>query len=116
MIWLWLSAGLMAITAFLHSYFGEKRLIGPILGSDLQLVKTPLARMVIRLAWHLTSILMLINAALMVWPGTPVALVAATAATWLVMGLIDAVLTKGKHIGWPPITAAGVFGLIGSVL
>lgn len=116
MIFLHLSAATMVLTGLTHSYFGEKRLIVPILASELPVANDPLGRMVIRLAWHFTTILMVLNACVMIWPATPNGLIMVTTAVWLVVGLIDAALTKGRHIGWPLITLAGGFGLCGVIL
>lgn len=116
MTWLFLSAVFMVLTGAAHSYFGEKRLIIPILSSGIEVAENPLGRVVIRAAWHLTTLLMVLNAAVMVWPDTPRTLAIVTASAWLVSGIVDAVISKGKHIGWPPITLAGIFGLMGSLL
>jgi hypothetical protein len=62
-IFLVAAALLTLITAFTHSYFGEQRLIGPLVASS---------------------------------DGV----------------MFDAVLTRGKHIGWPMLTAIGLFSLL----
>lgn len=110
-----ISAAAMVLTAFAHSFFGEKRLISPILALDVAIMRIPLARQVLRGAWHLTSVLMILNALAVIWPGTPSVLVGATGAVWLAVGLLDAVLTRGKHIGWPLLSAAGLFAVLGVV-
>lgn len=105
------------LTAFAHSYFGERRLIGPLLASNSGILGRPLARQVIRFAWHLTSV---------VWAGQALLLAraAATPASFdrsvvgaigilhLGAGLFDAVYTRGKHIGWPLLTAIGLCCLL----
>lgn len=113
MIWLWLSAAGMAATASLHSVLGEKRLIRPLLALDQGIMGVDLARRVFRFAWHAMSVLMLVSAALVVWPGTPSALILLTGAAWTAVGLFDAVYTRGRHIGWPALTASGLFALMG---
>lgn len=115
MIWLWLASGTMTLTALVHCVVGERRLITPLLAIDHPLIHRFLARRLIRFAWHVTGILMLICAALVVWPGVPNGLVIVTGAAWLGAGLIDLVMTKGQHIGWPMLTAAGLFALTGSL-
>jgi hypothetical protein len=110
----YISAALIFVTAMVHSFLGEKRLIGPILALETGIVARPLARAVLRFAWHLTSVLMLLTALLLVWPGTPIALIRITAAAYLLVGLIDAVVTRGKHVGWPMLAGAGVLALVGA--
>lgn len=112
MTYLWLSATLMAATAVTHSVLGEKRLIGPLLARDIDLLSGYRANLV-RFAWHFTSALMLVTAFVVAWPDTPVALIHITGAAWLIAGLLDAALTRGKHVGWPPLSAAGILALLG---
>jgi hypothetical protein len=119
-----LSAMLMVITALVHSIVGEKKLIKPILDlRELQqvlvlgeenkphIMKRRQPRRVLRFAWHITSVLMVLSALLVIWPDVPLALIAITGAIWLIAGIVDAIYTKGKHIGWPLLTAAGALAL-----
>lgn len=111
------AALLMVLTGFMHSYFGERRLIGPLLAIDAPLVKHRLARWVIRFAWHLTTPLMWFMALVLLRGAQAPAtmdrlLVTIIGVMWLVAGLIDAVGSRGKHIGWPPITLAGLLTLL----
>ena len=114
MTWLRLSAATMVATALVHSIAGERRLIGPILALNTGVVARPLGRLVLRFAGHLTSALMLLSAATVAWPEMPDALLRIIGAVWLAVGLFDAVFTRGRHIGWPALAAAGVFALLGS--
>jgi hypothetical protein len=70
---------------------------------------------VTRFTWHFTSLLMALSAAVVVWPKSPGGLVAVTGATWVAAGLFDGALTRGEHIGWPFLTLAGIFALIGGL-
>lgn len=115
MIWLWLSALTMVATALVHSIFGERRLIGPILALDSAITNKSLARQVLRFAWHFTSLLMIVSALLVAWPETPLRLIAVTGMIWLFVGLFDAVYTRGKHIGWPFLAGAGTLALLGAM-
>lgn len=90
-------------------------MITPLLAINHPLIERFLARRLIRFAWHITGILMLINAALVVWPGVPNNLIIVTGAAWLAAGIVDLIVTKGQHIGWPMLTAAGIFTLLGSL-
>ena len=88
-MWLWASAAMMTATALLHSLFGERRLIVPLLATDSELIARPHTRRLIRFAWHATSLLMLTTALTIVWPGTPRAVVALVGSVWLIAGLGD---------------------------
>lgn len=114
MTWLWLSAAFMVTTALVHGALGEKRLIQPLLALDQGIMAVDLARKVFRFAWHAMSVLMLVSAASVVWPGTPRALVLLIGAAWTAVGLADGLYTRGRHIGWPILTASGVFAILGA--
>lgn len=114
MIWLWLSAAFMATTALVHGVLGEKRLIGPLMTLDQGIMAVDLARKVVRFAWHATSVLMLVSAATVVWPGTPRDLILLIGAAWTAVGLFDAMYTRGRHIGWPILTLSGLFAVLGA--
>ena len=114
MSWLWASAALMVLTALIHSYLGEKQLIGPLLSRETTVLKQPLARKVLRFAWHLTALLMLVCAAVVVWPEAPDQLVLLTGGAWLAIGLFDAIYSRGQHVGWPVLSAAGLFAVLGA--
>ena len=115
MIWLTISAVAMVVTAVIHSVAGEKRLIGPALAGRKGIFAVPQSRQVMRGAWHLTSLFMALTAAVMVWPDTDLGLKATVAGVWLLIGLYSLVSTRGRHVGWPSLTVAGVTGLIGSL-
>jgi hypothetical protein len=114
-IQLW-AAALIVITALAHSVLGEQRLIGPLLAKADGVLESPLARNVTRFAWHWTSALWLLAAAVLAlsaygdiqlpW------LVFAIGAAHFVFGVADAILTKGRHVGWPLITLAGALALL----
>lgn len=104
----------MVLTAFVHSILGEKRLIIPLLAKDKTVLTQPLSRKVVRFAWHFTSLLMVISAALVIWPGVPRELVMFAGGAWLAVGLADAIYTRGQHVGWPLLSAAGLCALLGA--
>jgi hypothetical protein len=106
------SAAAMAFTGVAHSFVGEKRLIGPLLALNIDLLSGYRSNLV-RFAWHFTSLLMIVTALLIAWPGTPRPLIMITGAMWLIAGVGDAILTRGKHIGWPLLSAAGLLALLG---
>lgn len=115
MIWLWLSAAFMVTTAGVHSVLGYRRLIVPMLRSEAGPLADPLSRRIIRFAWHATSVLMLISAAAVAWPGTANTLLIVIGGGWLATGLFNAAYTKGRHIAWPALSGAGIFALIGAL-
>lgn len=115
MNWLILSAVAMGVTAIIHSVAGEKRLIGPALADKTGIFANKQSRQVMRGAWHLTSLFMLLTAAVMVWPATNDGLKALVASVWLAIGLYSLISTRGRHVGWPSLTVAGVAGLLGSL-
>ncbi len=114
-ILLYLAAALCVLTACIHSYFGEKRLIAPVIKSNNGVMVKPLARHVLRLAWHWTSLLWaLVGAYLFLAAQGEIAhrpLLLGVGLVHLAAGVIDGVMTRGKHIGWPPIVLIGVLVL-----
>jgi hypothetical protein len=115
-IFLSLAAGTMIVTALTHSILGEIRLIQPILRSETKLMRHPLARQVVRFAWHLTSVQWFVLAYFLlrpVWGGAPIdrEFILVIGVAHLLVGIFDAIVTRGKHVGWPLLTATGVFAL-----
>lgn len=108
-----ISSVAMVLTALAHSIVGEKRLIQPLLATRIELLSGYRGNLV-RFAWHFTSLLMLTNALLVAMPAAPIDLIKITGAIWLIAGIFDAVLTRGKHIGWPLLSAAGLLALLGN--
>ena len=106
---------LCVVTAGIHSVIGEYKLIRPLLHSQARLMREPLARQVLRFAWHWTSALWLCVALVLVSAGTGSfvdhTILLAIALAHIVCGLADAVLTRGKHIGWPFIVSIGALTL-----
>lgn len=82
---------------------------------DSGIMGIDLARRVFRLAWHALSLLMLVSAASVLWPGTPRGLILLIGAAWTATGLFDAVYTRGRHIGWPFLTASGLLAIAGAL-
>lgn len=112
-MWLYLAAAAMVITAAIHSWAGEAKLIGPLLRGHEAPLDNPQSRKVMRSAWHLTSAFMVICAAVVAWPQTPRSLVLLVGGFWLVLGLFSLISSKGKHVGWPTLIASGALALIG---
>ena len=108
-----LSAAVMILTAIAHSVMGERRLITPLLAHNIDLL-AGYRSMLVRFAWHYTSVLMVVTALLVAWPGAPLPLVKITGVAWLVAGVFDAIVTRGKHVGWPLLSLAGILTLVGA--
>ncbi len=111
-----LAALLLAATMLVHSILGQKRLIRPLLDEKAGVMQRPLARFILPFAWHLTSAIGFIVAAILLgWAWAPEAArtigLTATAAIFIVSGIGDAIGSKGKHIGWPFLTAIGLCAL-----
>lgn len=103
-------------TLLVHSIVGEKRLIGPLVHSNDGVMSNDLAKQVTRFAWHFTSILGLIATFILAksaynFAEADIALLAVTGSAFLVSGIYDAIITKGKHIGWPMLAAVGALTL-----
>ncbi len=114
MMWFYLSAVLMTATAVIHSVAGEKRLIGPLIAKGQSAIPTEQGQKIMRSAWHLTSAFMLSNAFVIAWPDTAPSLKILIGAFWLLIGSFSLIASRGKHVGWPTLTGAGIAALIGS--
>ena len=110
---LYFSSAAMVLTAIAHSVVGEKRLIAPLLSINIDVLSGYRSNLV-RFAWHFSSLLKIFTACVVAWPSTPIPLRQATGAMWLLAGVGDAILTRGKHIGWPLLSTAGFLALLGS--
>ena len=114
---LFLAAGVVCVlTALVHSLVGEVRLIGPLVRSRSGVMGRPLARQVVRFAWHWTSVLWLMVAGVLVSAGVGHAvdtwLLACIGGVHLVLGLFDAAVTRGRHLGWPMLILIGGLTLL----
>lgn len=107
-----LSAVLVVLTCAVHSIVGEIRLIGPIMRQREGILASDLARQVLRFAWHFMTALGFLLAWFLINMGAgsmPVdeASVLLVGFVLVCAGVIDAIYTRGKHIGWPLIVASG---------
>jgi hypothetical protein len=111
-----LASLLIVATMFVHSMLGQRRLIRPLLDENHGVMRRPLARFIVPFAWHLTSFIGLIVAAiLLAWawlPGQAATIgLAMTGVIFTVGGIWDAIGSKGQHVGWPPLTLIGLSAL-----
>ncbi len=114
---LFLAAGVACVaSALMHSLLGEAWLVGPLVRSRTGVMGRPSARQVTRLAWHWTSVLWLMTGGVLVSAGLghPVDtwLLACIGGVHLVLGLFDAVVTRGRHLGWPLLVLIGGLTLL----
>ncbi len=111
-----LAAALILLTMAVHSLLGQKRLIQPLLSIENDILAHPLARFLIGFAWHLTSAIGAVLAAiLLAWAWVPdharAIGLAATGVVFLASGFYDAIGSRGRHIGWPLLVAIGAVAL-----
>jgi hypothetical protein len=116
-----LAALLIVLTMLVHSILGQRRLIRPLLADASGVMQRPLARFIVPFAWHLTSFIGLIVAAiLLAWAWSPgdakIIGLATTGTVFAVSGIVDAIGSKGQHVGWPPLTLIGLTALVALLL
>jgi hypothetical protein len=108
-----LASLLLVVTMCVHSVMGQRRLVRPLLDDGAGVMRHPLARFIMPFAWHLTSGIGLVVAAiLLAWAWKPDQArfigLTATGLVFTASGLVDAIGSKGKHIGWAPLTLIGL--------
>jgi hypothetical protein len=124
-IMLYAAASFAVICAVVHSVLGERRLIGPILAEiplGPAVLKSRLARKILRLAWHVTSIGWIAQAAvfiiLAVVPtdaqSRPIAVT--IGVSFLLMAAISIAMSRGRHVGWPILAAVGLAAVAAAVV
>lgn len=109
------ASALLMLTMIVHSIIGQRRLIRPLLDEGMVggVMKHPMARFIAPFAWHLTSSIGLVVAAILLcWAWAPdqartVGLIA-TGIVFTGAGVVDAIGSKGRHIGWAPLTLVGL--------
>lgn len=112
-----LASLLIVATMIVHSMLGQRRIIRPLLKEGAGVMQKPLARFIVPFAWHLTSFIGLIVAAILfAWAWAPDQArtigLAMTGIVFTVGGIWDAIGSKGQHIGWPPLTLIGLSALV----
>jgi len=114
---LYIAAALLLFTAVVHSLLGERRLIGPLLSRREGILASELARVLIRLAWHLTSATWAVLAVILIQLAhDPIGArrwaAASTGVAFTCAGVLDIVYSRRRHVGWPLLTAIGVAALL----
>ena len=118
---LFAAALLTFVIGGVHSWLGERLLLGPLLAEGKRvgmLEKSEFARGVLRFAWHITTV---------AWWGMGVVLLAFSwmlpdagqrmglivlAATFLITGMIILVVSRGRHLAWPVFLAIAGLTLV----
>lgn len=106
------SAALIVVTAAIHSFKGERRVISAVAAIDPAALD-PRIRRIIHFSWHLESVFMVLTAATLAWPGSPTMLVRLIGATYLMIGLVVLWRSRGRHVSGPLFTGAGLLALFG---
>jgi len=119
---LYVAAALMAALAIAHSIIGERRLIGPLARRD-DLPRlfggTRFSGATLRFAWHVTSVLGLGFAAILLaiaLGATDDEIVIVIGCTLIVSGIFPLVFTRGRHVAWVVFFAAGALCLLSAVV
>lgn len=108
---------MLFIVSAVHSWGGEKYLWRPLFKhKGNRILESQLARVVLRLAWHLTSVLWLVLASVVYTVAfepsfIEVVVLGVVGTSFVIVGLVDLIASKGQHIGWPLLTLVGVFAL-----
>ncbi len=110
-----IAATLTVAVSIVHSWVGERRLIGPLLAIEPRpgVLKSPFLRQVLRHAWHITSLawtgMAVVLAALAVAPQGEAGRIAiiGIGVTFLIHGVAILALSRGRHIAWPAFLAIG---------
>ncbi len=100
----------IAATGAIHSVLGERRMIGPLLARGA-FAEMPRVGRAVRFTWHLATLLMVLTALTVAWPGTPAVIVKLIGAAYLSLGLLSLWMTRGRHISGPMFTASGLLAL-----
>ncbi len=103
-----------------HSWAGERRLIGPLLAPERRqalLDKSIFARRVLRFAWHLTTVAWWgIGAMLVALAHTPVdpsgrLVLWIIAATFLINAIVILLTSRGRNLAWPVFIAIAALSI-----
>jgi hypothetical protein len=105
---------LIAATGAIHSLLGERRMIRPLLDSGA-FASMPRVGRAVRFAWHMSTLLMVLTALTVAWPGTPKVLAGLIGAAYLILGLVSLTMTRGRHISGPLFAGAGLLALVAAL-
>jgi len=117
------AAVLTVAVSLVHSWLGERRLIGPLLAVEPRpaALKGGFPRNVLRFAWHITSLAWIGMAGMMValaqgplnGPGRLASL--AVGVTFLVHAALVLGMSRGRHLAWPVFLVIGLLCLMAAL-
>lgn len=108
------AAVLAVVLGAVHSWLGERRLIGPLLDPGSRtgiLARSAFSRSVLRFAWHITSVAWWGMAAVLALLATSPLdsqgklAITAVAITFLITGVVILITSRGRHLAWPVFVA-----------
>ncbi len=105
--------GLM-LTAILHSIGGEAYLLRPLFKKrGNRVLESALSRLVLRSAWHVTSMTWLVLAIILyAYAFKPddlgAVILLSIGSCFAGIGLFDLIATRGRHAGWPFLLLTGL--------
>jgi len=111
------SIAALVATSLVHSLGGEIYLLRPLFKHrGNRVLEHPLARMVLRFAWHLTSICWIVLAVILYAlafdePHLRTVILGSVSLSFTGAGLFDLIASRGRHIGWPLLLLTGLFAL-----
>lgn len=103
------AAVLTVFIGIVHSWLGERRLIGPLLSPELRsgvLAHSKFARDVLRFAWHLTTLTwwgfaaMFVVLSLSPLDETGRAILVIASVVFFAMGVVTVIAGRGRHLAW----------------
>jgi len=119
-LWLVAAAAVIVLLAIAHSYLGERILIGPLQRRDdlpPMMGDTTLSKRTLRFAWHVTSVLALGLAGLLLllarYEQDTLTAARIIAATLALSGLLSLVIARGRHPAWILFFAAALLAWLG---
>jgi len=112
-----LAAVLIVLLGIAHSMLGERYILTPLFRRDLPKLfgGQEFTRNTLRFAWHLTTVLAF-GLGVILWqlPSTPSPMSLARTLGWCLVasGLLPLVFTRGRHLAWVVLLAAGGLCLV----
>ena len=121
MMWLVISGLLLIVIGAVHSWLGERQIIGPVLAYPYEsgpIADSPRVKRILRGAWHFTSITWFGHGAILIAlgfapPGAAVATVAwLSAILYSAIGAYLLVTFKGRHVAAPLFLAVALTAVV----
>lgn len=106
------AAAIAVLVAAGHSYLGERYILMRLFRRDLPKLfgSDDFTKRTLRLAWHITSVLALGLAVLLV---SDIEKAKVIAVTFALSGLVSLLVSRGKHLSWVAFFAAAALAWFG---